>query len=388
MTTGNVYLAAAGTGDDARATERVAIPRFWLFQVAGWLAYAVVMTLSRLSIFPLRYMLVSKFALAGMGFVGSLILWRCYRRLFRRRPGIVVTVVVSVVLSYAVALLWTAADNLVDIPIGSWLLDREREITSVFGLFVGSVYNAFTMLAWSLLYFGIRYYEALQSERERSLRAEALAQKAQLEALRYQIHPHFLFNTLNAVSTLVVEGRNDEASRMIARLSDFLRLTLTGPVAEESSLGDEIEFVRRYLEIEQVRFGDRLTTRIDVADDAWDARVPHLILQPLIENAIRHGVALHEHGGCVAVSVRQVGEKRVRIEVANGGNREPETGNRGIGQDPTFTGAAGGLQIGLTNTRQRLRHLYGDDHRFDVETEDDVVRVVLEIPFDAPGARG
>ena len=138
------------------------------------------------------------------------------------------------------------------------------------------MYNAFTMLAWSVLYIGIRYYAALQAERERSLAAEAAAHQAQLEALRYQINPHFLFNALNAVSTLVTERRNDEASRMLARVSDFLRLTLTAPVRDEVALADEIDYVRQYLEIERVRFGERLRTEFDVAPDAWEIGRAHV----------------------------------------------------------------------------------------------------------------
>src|SRR4030095_4736122 len=115
--------------------------------------------------------------------------------------------------------------------------------------------------------------------------------------LRYQINPHFLFNSLNAVSTLVTERKNDEAARMLSRVSDFLRLTLTAPVRDEVTLADELDYVKQYLEIEQVRFGDRLRMEVDVAADVWEAAVPSFVLQPLIENAVRHAIAPREAGG-------------------------------------------------------------------------------------------
>src|SRR4029079_9430806 len=199
-----------------------------------------------------------------------------------------------------------------------WFGMRPPVFRNVLQVFSGAVYNAFTMLAWSVLYIGIRYYAALQEERERSLRAEAAAHHAQLEALRYQINPHFLFNALNAVSTLVTERRNDEAARMLSRVSDFLRLTLTAPVREEVALADEIDYVRQYLEIEHVRFGDRLRTEIDVMPDACDAAVPAFVLQPLIENAVRHAIAPRESGGTITIEAQRAGDV-LRVAITDDG---------------------------------------------------------------------
>jgi two-component system LytT family sensor kinase len=232
------------------------------------------------------------------------------------------------------------------------------------------VYNAFTMLAWSVLYIGIRYYMALQTERERSLRAEAAAHQAQLEALRYQINPHFLFNSLNAVSTLVTERRNDEAARMLSRVSDFLRLTLTAPVKDEVALADEIDYIRRYLDIERVRFGDRLRTELDIAADAWEASVPAFVLQPLIENAVRYAVAPREAGGSIVIEATRSGDL-LRVSVADDG---PGVREAGAGD--------GAKKIGLANTRERLRQLYGGRGRLELtEVSTGGTRATIEIPF-------
>ena len=341
--------------------------RFWLFQLAGWGTYGVAMTLSRLSMFPLKYMVVSKSILTVTGFLFSLLLWRLYRQLLGQQPGVLRIVVVSVVASYLSATVWTAMDNLADIPVAATLLGRTVVIRNVFQLFLGSVYNAFTLLAWSLLYFSVKHQDALQAERERSLRAEAMAQRARLEALRYQIHPHFLFNTLNAISTLVVERRNEQAARMIARLSEYLRLTLAGPTVDEVSLAEEMDFVGRYLEIEQVRFGDRLKVTTDVPPEVLDAQVPYLILQPAIENAVRHGIAPREEGGSVSVSARRE-DGLLRVTVIDDG--------RGTAAEPVPTEG-----IGLGNTRERLQRLYGDRQRLQVDRGPAGTRVTIELPF-------
>ncbi|MFN2567209.1 MAG: sensor histidine kinase [Gemmatimonadaceae bacterium] len=316
------------------------------------------MALSRVGRYPIDYMIVTKLALTTIGFVLSLGLRHLYRRLLRRDPSVEQIVVATVVASYLVSLSWTAAYNLVDARIWEALSDRPVAIDTVGKLFSGSVYHAFALLAWSVFYFAIKHYE-------RSLRAESLAHQARLQALRYQLNPHFLFNTLNAISTLVVDKRNAEAGRMIARLSDFLRMTLDRPDVEEVPLADEVDFVRRYLEIEQVRFGDRLSVRIDVDDGAWSARVPALVLQPLVENAVRHAVAPREEGGRIAIEARAA-EGRLRLAVSDDG--------------PGLNGNGNDKGIGLANTRERLKQLYGSAHRFEL-VNGRGVRVEIELPL-------
>src|SRR5262249_53523699 len=148
--------------------------------------------------------------------------------------------------------------------------------------FANTIYFFFVLLCWSALYFGIPAYRALGHERERLLRAEARAHEARLAALRLQLNPHFLFNALNAVSTLVADGRPTEANRMLARPPDFLPATLDRRDAAEVPLFEELEFTRQYLDIELVRFGERLRVDLDVDPAARGALVPPMILQPLV----------------------------------------------------------------------------------------------------------
>jgi LytS/YehU family sensor histidine kinase len=195
-----------------------------------------------------------------------------------------------------------------------------------------------------------------------------MAQAARLRALQAQLEPHFLFNTLNAISTLVVERQNADAAMMIARLSDFLRLTLDTADTPEIPVAEELEFVRRYLEIEQVRFGSRLRVTIDAPPEAMSGMVPALLLQPLVENAVKHGVLTSEHGGSVSVSVTRSNGALV-LCVADDGPGMPKDRIAVHG-------------IGLSNTATRLRELYGDDSRFSLSpSSPNGLSVTIEIPF-------
>ena len=349
---------------------------FWRFQIAGWIAFWVAMASSRVGRFPLGYMLVSKGVLTLLGFaITSLVLRPVYRRLLRRDPSLMRIILVTVASSYFAAALWTIGDNVTDIPIAAALLDRTIRITSVGQLLGGALYNAFALLAWSVLYVGAKHYHQLRDERERTLRAESLAHQARLEALRYQLNPHFLFNALNAISTLVVDRRNDEAGRMLARLGDLLRATLDRAEGDAVSLADEIELVRRYLDIEQIRLGDRLTVDVDISAESWSARVPSLILQPLVENAIRHGIAPREQGGRITITAEREKDRLVLAVTDDGPglrSREPRIDTSG--------------GIGLTNTRERLQQLYGDAQEFAIgESETGGMRVRVALPFTPNG---
>jgi two-component system LytT family sensor kinase len=344
-----------------------ALSPFWLLQLAGWGAFAVVMTLSRVGRFPLDFMLLVKGELAVTGLLLTLGLRLVYRRMLAGGASLTRLVLASVVLSYVASVPWSLAGNAFMYAAARWHPRVEPSGGLVWSL-DGVVYQSFILLAWSLLYLGARHHRALQAERERALRAEALAQRARLDALRYQLNPHFLFNALNAVSTLVIDQRGDEAARMLARLSDFLRATLDG-AGDEVPLADELALVRGYLDIERVRFGDRLRTVVDADPATLGALVPVLLLQPLVENAVRHAVAPREEGGLVAVEARAAGD-RLRLTVADDGPGLAAA-------SPTSSSG-----IGLANTRERLAQLYGAAHRFALEAAPGGgVRVVIELPL-------
>src|SRR5947209_3930863 len=231
--------------------------------------------------------------------------------------------------------------------------------------------NVFFMLDKEMLVYWIvvlTSHAAVYYQRYRE--GELRASQAQLQALKMQLHPHFLFNALHAISALVHKDP-EAADKMIARLGDFLRLTLDASATQEVPLRRELEFLDCYLEIERVRFNDRLTTSIEVDPRVLDCRVPNLILQPLVENAIRYGVSQRAAPGHVRVRAERRGDA-LRLEVSDDG--------AGLSTAPSSRATKGG--VGLSNTRARLRQLYGAAYRF--ELADDPrggATATIEIPL-------
>jgi two-component system LytT family sensor kinase len=190
-----------------------------------------------------------------------------------------------------------------------------------------------------------------QEERRRSIRAESMAHQAQLRMLRYQLNPHFLFNTLNAISTLILEKETNAASQMVSKLSGFLRYSLDKDTMQEVDLTHEINTMKLYLDIEQVRFDDRLKVKININDDVKDALVPSLLLQPLVENSIKHAISNRFDGGAITINASKfTGD--LLIEVSDNGPGIEIA----LGQEPVFSG------VGLQNTKERLKELYGDNY--------------------------
>jgi sensor histidine kinase YesM len=230
----------------------------------------------------------------------------------------------------------------------------------------------YTLLIYWVIVVVNHAFDYYQKYRERELRALDLEKRlaqAKLQALQMQLNPHFLFNTLHSISSLM--HRDVEAAdRMIVRLSDLLRAALEGSDTQEVELQDELEFLKRYLEIEQTRLGDRLTVKMDIEPDTLRARVPNLILQPLVENAIRHGIEPRARPGRIELRAqRQNGT--LALEVRDNGTGLPE-------------GKAIDEGVGLSNTRARLRGLYGEAHGFNLKpVEGGGLLVQVTIPFQA-----
>jgi len=221
-------------------------------------------------------------------------------------------------------------------------------------------------------------YEHFARSREQEAQAQALQAElaqSQLQALRMQVNPHFLFNTLNAITVLVRGGETAKAGRTLRLLSDMLRATLQGADVQMVPLREEIDLVERYLEIEEIRFEDRLRVEIDVDPDVSEVAVPYLLLQPLVENAVRHGIAPHADAGVVRVAARAAstqGQKGVEITVADSGPGFPSA------PDALLDESEG---VGLSTTKRRLETLYGEAHAFDLGTAaEGGARVTIRIP--------
>jgi signal transduction histidine kinase len=336
---------------------------FWVLHSLGWSAYLITQYLGALLYDkPPEYVSVVLVA-AASGFLLSLSLRSVYRWLWGRGPWVVVPLVL--LCSWLVALAWRAVVNLayarfVDAATGEpW-----------YALFSGALSSTYLLLCWSGLFFGIKYYETLQEQRETMLRASALAQEAQVKMLRYQLNPHFLFNTLNAISTLVLDGQGKVANQAIGRLSEFLRYTLDQDPMKKVTLRHELDALNLYLGIEQLRFGDRLRLEFEVDESVGDALVPSLVLQPLVENSLKYAVAPREEGGRLRIEAGVV-DGRLRLVVADDGPGLPVGVELGAGRG-----------VGFRNTRERLAALYGDAQKLAVRFARPGLRFEITLPLE------
>jgi two-component system LytT family sensor kinase len=224
-------------------------------------------------------------------------------------------------------------------------------------------YAAAAAMSYALLYY--------RQARERAVRTSQLETRlveAQLKTLQQQLHPHFLFNTLHAISALMHRDV-DAADRTLMRLSDLLRLTLERLGEQEVTLNAELDFLHKYLEIERTRFADRLVVRYDIQPETLETLVPTLLLQPLVENAIKHGVASKSGAGHIDITARRDHDK-LRIEVRDDGV--------GLSEDALTALQKG---IGVSTTRARLQHQFGADYRFEFHRLTQGVGVVVAVPW-------
>ncbi|WP_341501175.1 histidine kinase [Gallaecimonas sp. GXIMD4217] len=317
---------------------------FWILHTLGWAGYGGLFWLSSQLAGATSNYWVHILFMTLTGFVCSVPLRYVYQRIWNFKPVTIFLLAALAIL--ADGILWQMLRNAFYFQV----LYPEKAPDNWSGYYGYVVAAVPTLAAWSGLYFGIKYYRMLQLLNEKALKATNAAQQAQLKALRYQLNPHFLFNTLNAISTLVMVKETDTANRMVTGLAEFLRYSLETDPIRKVPLCQEVRAMEKYLAIEEVRFVDRLKVHWQIEDDVKDALVPSLILQPLIENAIKYGAACNERGGGIWISARRFGTDLL-LEISDDGP--------GLGQ-----GKSGSTGVGLVNTRERLSTLYGEDHAF------------------------
>lgn len=335
---------------------------FWFLHTLGWFSYGVLFWISNyLAGSPGRYWVHIVF-LSSTGWLLSIPLRYLYRRVWNFKPRTIV--IIAILACLVVGMAWQLGRNFFFYAV----LYPNRAPDAWSGYYGYVVATVPILAAWSCLYFGIKYYRMLQILNEKALKAANAAQQAQLKALRYQLNPHFLFNTLNAISTLIMVKENDTANRMVGGLAEFLRYSLENDPIRRVPLEQEVRAMQKYLTIEEIRFSDRLKVHWQIEDEAKGALVPSLILQPIIENAIKYGVAGKLDGGNIWILGKRFGSDLL-LEITDDGP--------GLGQGKsTSTG------LGLANSRERLATLYGDDFAFTLSPhEPSGLTVNLRIPY-------
>jgi two-component system LytT family sensor kinase len=350
--------------------------RFWFNQLVGWTGYSLATFLSiTLVENNVSWPHIGHISLSAV--LGMLCTWPL-RLLYRHTFGLSIATrtVVALIALVALSGIWT----MLRILVFAWILGVPAIWNEFHYWYFGSLS---VFLSWTALYYGIKYYELLTAEHEMLIQelalkkeeqykralAESSARDAQLRMLRYQLNPHFLFNTLNAINSLVQLSENSKAQEMLVLLSEFLRHSLEHAGLERVSLEDELESLMLYLNIEKVRFEDRLTLEFDIAPQARQALVPGLILQPILENSMKYAIGANEDGGKVRITARVL-QGQLQLEVSD----------TGPGMDAVKI--AEGRGVGLHNTLERLETMYENSYSFEaVETEPSGLTVRLRIPF-------
>lgn len=332
------------------------LTRFWVLQLAGWSCLSIVSYFS-LNLWydqPDAAYIGHNVVQSLLGIALSWPLRYVYRRVWNN------SLIVRIVYISIAVLIFSGLWSLFRLAFFQWM-------TGVSGLwadFGGWLFpSIFIFMCWTALYHGFKYYQLVGQEHKallrmesaknleasRAARAETLARDAQLAMLRYQLNPHFLFNTLNAVQSLVATGRNEQATGMISALSEFLRYSLYTNSGEFVSVEDEVAAIKLYLEIEKIRFGDRLKVTIEISPDVQKQQIPSMLLQPLVENAIKYGVAKSEKGGTLNVDAYS-DATHLCIDVIDSG------------AEMKAREAMGQPGVGLSNIRQRLEVCYAKDY--------------------------
>jgi signal transduction histidine kinase len=337
---------------------------FWILQTIGWSGYFFLRTISGFAAGIGWMLLVHTLLLTATGYSLTLLMASLYRRVIKMRP------LWTVVLSLAAVIVASGAFSIIETWSVATFLKPDMRPQGIAYLTALSL-DFILLAAWTALYYGINYFLLLEEQIDQRERLESQASSAQLAMLRYQHNPHFLFNTLNSISTLVLLKQTERANAMLARLSSFLRYTLVNEPTAKVTLAQEVETLKLYLEIEKMRFEDRLRPHFKIESETIGARLPSLLLQPLIENAIKYAVTPSENGADIWLTAVREGQA-VRIEVADNGN--------GDGADVAASPSTG---VGLANIRDRLSQAYGAAHRFETRKNDKGgFSVILEIPYE------
>jgi len=345
--------------------------QFWTLQIAGWLGYAVVVFIAiiRPQIGQPDFNSFGQFVNLSIetlsGFLLSYVQWLFIQKIVHL--PLKKTLFFSFVSAATLGLIfnviklstfkvvvyqqhWNESWNMLE--FGGWLL-----------------FSLTTMFVWTSIFFIMLYNTKLQKEHEMLLRAKTAAKDAQLQMLRYQLNPHFMFNTMNAISTLIYKNENEKANEMLDKLCEFFRYSLDKNDKSKTTLLKELELLELYLSIEKVRFGQRLHIDFAICEDTKYCQVPNMLLQPLVENAIKYAIEPCKEGGRVCISTQKV-DGRLVLMVIDDGQELKKVVSDGFG-------------IGISNTKARLDAMFNSDYNVTITSGDHGgTSVLISIPFE------
>jgi len=345
--------------------------QFWTLQIAGWLGYALVVFLAIIRPqldapnFSLSGQIVNLMVETMSGFLLSYLQWRLIRRIvhlplkktlflsFFSAAVLGLTYNVIKMSSFKVIVHhqhWNEGWNMLE--FGGWLM-----------------FSLTTMFVWTAIFFIMLYNTKLQKEHEMLLRAQTSAKDAQLQMLRYQLNPHFMFNTLNAISTLIYKHENDKANEMLDKLCEFFRYSLDNNAKNKTNLYKELQLLDLYLSIEKVRFADRLSIDRQISDEVLQCEIPSMLLQPLVENSIKYAIEPRKEGGHITITAAKQADRLI-IKVLDNG-------------DGQYNMVSDGFGIGMSNTKARLDAMFNGDYNINIANNDQKgTTVSISVPFE------
>lgn len=355
---------------------------FWNIQISGWIIYCIIKIINGYTFHDMksRYLYTVLIgAVAGFIITTALrYLYRFVRNLPKPRLSILFSVILLIPFSAALLSyveLWSFIEYYVK------FYDDDYWAPPLMEYFTNISFNMILLISWSALYFATNFYFMFSEKEVQYAKANALAHQAQLKMLRYQLNPHFLFNTLNAISTLVLDQQTKEANNMLTKLSAFLRFSLVSQPNQKTTLSEELYALYLYLDIEKIRFVERLKLNFTISDGAKKALVPSLILQPLVENAIKYAIATMEEGGTIKLDAYikklpklKKGDNDLLVIIL-------EDNGPGLSFDNPEMKKTSSSGVGIANTRERLSKLYPATHSFTVESnQPQGLRITITLP--------
>lgn len=345
------------------------ISPFWIINITGWSALYIIQVLlyhyNQLSDIKVT---LGLFLTKLTGFFISIFLRFIYRRLKYSSQSILKLATYGILISLLMSHVWFIVDFLVSIPLQGfdYLFDNYYVLNN----YLKTIWAGFyTLILWSTLYFVIKFWLEWKTQKEQTEKAILLAQSAQLQMLRYQVNPHFLFNSLSSLRALVRENQK-KAEDMILQISKFLRYSLMSKKNNQVLLKEEIEALGHYFDIERVRFGDKLVTNIDVTPEANELMIPSFLVHPIIENAIKYGMDTSNMPLIINLSAK-VNGNTLQIDVINSGHW--------IKKNNTFKND--GTGTGIKNVKQRLDLAFPNNNSFEIFKNDNDVHVRIKITY-------
>ena len=342
--------------------------QFWTLQIAGWVGYAVVVFIAIIRPqfedpnFNLSGQIINLLIETLSGFALSYVLWLVIRRTvhFPLKKTLFISFTSAAVLGLVFNIIKLASYKTV---VYNQVWYQQLNMLEFGGWFLFSVA---TLFIWTAIFFIMLYNTKLQKEHESLLLAQNSAKEAQLQMLRYQLNPHFMFNTLNAISTLIYKKDNDKAGEMLDKLCAFFRYSLEQNKGQLTSLKKELELLELYLSIEKVRFGQKLKVEMNIEPAIYHTQVPALFLQPIVENAIKYGIEMNKENGTISIKASQM-EDMLEVLVVDEGGTENQQKAQGFG-------------IGLNNTKERLKTMFGNMASLEIEQSSNTTSVRIIMP--------